>query len=126
MHTSISCCMAALLVLAEALAPVRAAVVATDDMGRVVQLRAPARRIVSLAPHATELLFAAGAGKRVVGVSAFSDYPEAARGLPQVSGGMRLDMERILALKPDLAVGWETGNTRADLEKLARMRSMSS
>ncbi|HJW80623.1 MAG TPA: cobalamin-binding protein [Acidiferrobacterales bacterium] len=101
--------------------PVRAEVVVTDDAGRAVRLHAPARRIVGLAPHATELLFAAGAGARVVGVSAFSDYPQAARGLPQVSGGMRLDMERILALKPDLAVGWQTGNTRADLDRLAAL-----
>ena len=121
MYISIHCCMAALLTLAAAATPVRAEVVVTDDAGRVVRLHAPARRIVSLAPHATELLFAAGAGRRVVGVSAFSDYPDTARNLPQVSGGMRLDMERILALKPDLAVGWQTGNTRADLEKLAAL-----
>jgi iron complex transport system substrate-binding protein len=121
MHTSVQCCMAVLLTLAAVATPVRAEVIVTDDTGRVVQLQAPARRIVSLAPHATELLFAAGAGKRVVGVSAFSDYPQAAHRLPQVSGGMRLDMERILALKPDLAVGWQTGNTRADLEKLAAL-----
>ena len=121
MYTSVHCCMVALLTLATAATPVRAEVVVTDDVGRVVRLHAPARRIVSLAPHATELLFAAGAGRRVVGVSAFSDYPDAARSLPQVSGGMRLDMERILALKPDLAVGWQTGNTRADLEKLAAL-----
>ena len=113
--------MAVLLTLAATATPARAEVVVTDDTGRVVQLHAPARRIVSLAPHATELLFAAGAGARVVGVSAFSDYPDAARRLPRVSGGMRLDMERILALKPDLAVGWQTGNTRADLDKLAAL-----
>jgi len=113
--------MAALLTLAAVATSVRAEVVVTDDAGRVVRLHAPAQRIVSLAPHATELLFAAGAGRRVVGVSAFSDYPQAARSLPQVSGGMRLDMERILALKPDLAVGWRTGNTRADLDKLAAL-----
>jgi len=113
--------MAALLTLAAVATSVHAEVVVTDDAGRVVRLHAPAQRIVSLAPHATELLFAAGAGKRVVGISAYSDYPQAARGLPQVSGGMRLDMERILALKPDLAVGWQTGNTRADLDKLAAL-----
>ncbi len=113
--------MAALLTLAAVATSVHAEVVVTDDAGRVVRLHAPAQRIVSLAPHATELLFAAGAGRRVVGVSAFSDYPQAARSLPQVSGGMRLDMERILALKPDLAVGWRTGNTRADLDKLAAL-----
>jgi iron complex transport system substrate-binding protein len=113
--------MAVLLTLAAVATSVHAEVVVTDDAGRVVRLNAPAQRIVSLAPHATELLFAAGAGRRVVGVSAFSDYPQAARSLEQVSGGMRLDMERILALKPDLAVGWWTGNTRADLDKLAAL-----
>lgn len=121
MHASLPSCMAALLTLAAAATSVHAEVVVTDDAGQLVRLHAPAQRIVSLAPHATELLFAAGAGRRVVGVSAFSDYPQAARSLPQVSGGMRLDMERILALKPDLAVGWRTGNTRADLDKLAAL-----
>jgi len=121
MHTVIQGCIVALLILVAMAAPVRAEVVVADDAGQVVRLRAPAQRIVSLAPHATELLFAAGAGRRVVGVSAYSDYPAAARGLPQVSGGMRLDLERILALRPDLAVGWQSGNTRADLEKLAAL-----
>ncbi len=101
--------------------PVRAELVVTDDTGKLVRLHAPAQRIVSLAPHVTELLFAAGAGARVVGVSAFSNYPAAARDLPQVSGGMRLDLERILALRPDLAVGWQSGNARADLERLATL-----
>src|SRR3970282_1271543 len=102
-------------------APVWAERVARDAAGKLVRLPAPAQRVVSLAPHATELLFAAGAGSRVVGVSAFSDYPQAARSLPLVSGGMHLDMERILALRPDLAVAWRSGNTRADLEKLATL-----
>ncbi len=120
MHISNRCCLAALFVMLAA-APVCAEIVVTDDAGQVVRLRAPAQRIVSLAPHVTELLFAAGAGVRVVGVSAFSDYPEAARHLPQVSGGMRLDMERILALKPDVAVGWQSGSTHADMEKLTAL-----
>jgi len=110
-----------LLTLAVLAAPVRAELVVTDDTGKLVRLHAPAQRIVSLAPHATELLFAAGAGARVAGVSAFSDYPQAALGLPRLSGGLRLDMERILALRPDLAVAWRSGNTRADLEKLAAL-----
>ena len=121
MRLTFQICSAALCLLAALPVSVRAEVAATDDAGKIVRLRAPAQRIVSLAPHATELLFAAGAGRHVVGVSAYSDFPDAARGLPQVSGGMRLDMERILSLKPDLAVGWQTGNTRADLEKLAAL-----
>jgi iron complex transport system substrate-binding protein len=111
----------ALLTLVVLAVPACADVVVPDDTGKVVRLRAPAERIVSLAPHATELLYAAGAGTRVVGVSAFSNFPEAARRLPQVSGGVRLDIERILALRPDLAVGWQGGNARADLEQLAAL-----
>lgn len=109
------------LTLAVLTLPVYAEIVVTDDTGKLVRLNAPAQRIVSLAPHTTELLFAAGAGTRVVGVSAFSDYPAAAGSLPQLSGGMRLDVERILALRPDLAVAWQSGSTRADLEKLAAL-----
>jgi iron complex transport system substrate-binding protein len=121
MYPAIQFWFATLFALSVVTAPVCAEVVVMDDTGKPVRLPAPARRIVSLAPHATELLYAAGAGNRVVGVSAFSDYPPAARRLPQVSGGMRLDLERILALRPDLAVGWKTGNAHADLEKLAML-----
>jgi iron complex transport system substrate-binding protein len=98
--------------------PVRADITVTDDAGRTLSLRAPAQRIVSLSPHATELLFAAGAGDHVVGVSAFSDYPEAALALPHISGGVRMDIERVVALKPDLAIGWLGGNARSDLDKI--------
>jgi iron complex transport system substrate-binding protein len=70
----------------------------------------PAReRIVSVAPNLTEMLFAAGAADQVVAVSAFSDYPEAARALPQIGDAFRLDYERIVALAPTVAVIWETG-----------------
>jgi iron complex transport system substrate-binding protein len=83
-----------------------AAITATDDAGNVVTLARPAQRIVSLAPHATELLFAAGAGARVVGVVAHSDWPKEARALPGVGDANALDLERIVALAPDLVVAW--------------------
>ncbi len=89
---------------AAAVAP--AAVSAVDDDGRVVTLAAPARRIVSLAPHATELLFALDAGARVVGASAASDWPPEARSLPRVGDARAIDLERIVALAPDLVVTW--------------------
>lgn len=85
---------------------VAAAVTATDDAGNVVTLAQPAQRIVSLAPHATEVLFAAGAGARVVGVVAHSDWPREARALPGVGDANALDLERIVALMPDLVVAW--------------------
>ena len=90
----------------------------TDDAGRTVVLARPAKRIVSLAPHATELLFAAGAGDRVVGVSARSDYPPAARALPRVGGYDALNLEAIVGLRPDLVVAWRAGNAESQLHRL--------
>jgi iron complex transport system substrate-binding protein len=83
-------------------APIRV----TDGTGATTELAAPARRIVSLAPHATELLFAAGAGERVVGVVKGSDAPAAAARLPRIGDVNGLDLERIVALQPDLIVTW--------------------
>jgi iron complex transport system substrate-binding protein len=94
-------------------APVRAA----DDAGAIVTLPAPARRIVALAPHATELLFAAGAGAHVVGVMSGSDHPAAAAGLPIVGTSSALDLERVLMLHPDLIVTWPW-TTPAQVETL--------
>ena len=96
-----------------------AAVAVTDDAGRSVSLMQPANRVVSLSPHATELLFAAGAGSRVVGVVAYSDYPPRATRLPQVGDAHALDLERIVSLKPDLAVAWLSGNNRQQVDRLA-------
>lgn len=77
-----------------------------DDADHAVAVAPPALRIVSLAPHATELLFAAGAGAAVVGVVAHSDWPPEARALPRVGDAGALDLERIAALAPDLVVAW--------------------
>ena len=95
-----------------------AGVMVTDDAGRRVTLEQPARRIVSLAPFITELLFAAGAGAAVVGVSEFSDYPEAARDIRQIGGGGGLDLEAIVALRPDLVIAWKSGNPTGQVERL--------
>lgn len=80
-----------------------------------------AQRIISLAPHITELLYAAGAGRQLVGNVDYGDYPPAAKALPKVGGYSRLDLEAILALKPDLVIAWESGNSPAALEKLKAM-----
>lgn len=92
-----------------------------DGRGEAVVVEAPVRRIVTLAPGLAELVFAAGAGDRLVGVSSFSDYPEAVRELPSVGDASRLDLERILALAPDLAIAWKSGNRSADLAQLERL-----
>lgn len=96
----------------------RADVDLTDDQGRAVHLAQPARRIVSLAPHVTELLYAAGAGERVVGAVQYSDYPEAAKKVARVGSYTAVDMEKVVALKPDLVVAWKSGNRDAHLDKL--------
>lgn len=115
MHTGLGL----LVLLLAAFNPAFAEISVTDDAGRQLRLRAPTQRIVSLAPHATELLFAVGAGKQLVGVSELSNYPPEARHIQAVNSGVRLDLERILELKPDLVVGWRSGNARSDLDRLA-------
>lgn len=106
------------LLAAMACASAAAAVSVVDDAGRRVTVQAPARRIISMSPHATELLFAAGGGARVVGAMNYSDYPEAAKTIPLVGSNSQIDMERVLALKPDLIVVWHTGNTARQIAQL--------
>lgn len=93
----------------------------TDDRGRDIRLNHIATRIVSLSPNITELVFAAGAGGKLVGVSHYSDYPAAAKSVPGVGDSSSLDLERIIALKPDLVVAWRSGNSISDIEKLEKL-----
>ena len=89
-----------------------------DDAGRPVLIASPAVRIVALAPSLTELVFAAGAGDRLVGVSAYSDYPAEARRLPEVADAVGISWESLLALKPDLVLAWKGGTRAADISRL--------
>ena len=93
-----------------------------DDRGASVRLAAPAARIVTLAPHLAEIVFAAGAGDKLVGTVLFSDYPPAARDVPRVGDASRIDAERLLQLKPDLVLAWKSGNPAGDLLRLERLR----
>lgn len=101
--------------------PVRADLVFTDDNGNTFSLVKPARRIVSLAPHITESLFAAGAGKYIVGVVAYSDYPPAAKKIKQIGSYKKLDIEAIVGLQPDLVVAWGSGNDSLQIEQLKKL-----
>jgi iron complex transport system substrate-binding protein len=121
MRTRLRIRLLVLFIAASFTASVRAEIVVVDDTGRTITLSQPAHRIVSLAPHLTELLFAAGAGEQVVGVVAYSDFPEAARSLPQVGGYGNVDIEAIVALAPDLVIAWKSGNREAHLDKLSRL-----
>ena len=107
-----------LLTLLLAAGSAQAAIDIADDTGQALHLAQPAKRIVSLAPHITEMLFAAGAGDRVVGAVQYRDYPEAAKKIARVGGYTSVDMEKVAALKPDLVVAWKSGNRGAHLDKL--------
>ena len=98
-----------------------APIVVTDDRGFAARLEHPAHRIVTLSPNLTELAFAAGAGNAVVGVADFSDFPPDAKRLPLVASAAGIDLERILALKPDLVLAWKSGNRPADLDRIEKL-----
>ena len=117
MKTVILRCVAA-LVLTLAGAAVASEVRLADDAGRMLVLPQPARRVISLAPDLTELMFAVGAGSRVVGTVEYSNYPEAAKTIPRVGDSASLDLERIVALKPDLILVWQSGDAQRQLDKL--------
>ncbi|HEX9173906.1 MAG TPA: cobalamin-binding protein [Telluria sp.] len=109
------------LLLAALAATGQAAVTVVDDAGRSVTLARPAQRVISMAPHVTELLFAAGAGAHVVGAMNFSDYPAAARKIPLIGSNSQIDIERVVALRPDLLVVWQSGNTARQIEQIERL-----
>lgn len=101
--------------------PASADISVRDDDGLVVSLRKPAQRIISLAPHVTELLFAAGGGDRIIGAVSFSDYPEAAKRIPHIGDNRNIDMERVIAMKPDLIVVWRHGSSERQIEQLSQL-----
>lgn len=111
----------ALLLGAAAAAAAHARIELVDDRGRTLVLAQPAQRIVSLAPHITETLFAAGAGASIVGTVSYADFPEAARAIPRVGDIRGLDLERLLALKPDLVIVWLNGNAQRQMDVLEAM-----
>jgi iron complex transport system substrate-binding protein len=98
--------------------PLCAAVAVRDAAGRELVLDAPARRVVALAPHIVENLFAVGAGGSLVGAVSYADYPEAARSIPRVGQFNAFSLEAIIALRPDLIVMWGSGNGPAALQRL--------
>jgi iron complex transport system substrate-binding protein len=108
------------LLLAAALAA-HGEVRVVDDYGREVVLAAPAQRVVSLAPHLTELMYDAGAGGRMVGALAYSDYPPEARRLPRVGSEGAIDLEALVALKPDLVLAWPDSGSAAAVQRIAAL-----
>jgi iron complex transport system substrate-binding protein len=113
---AVLCC--ALALAAGLWAGPAAARVVTDEMGRPIQVPAEPRRMVSLIASHTEALFALGLGDRVVGVSTWSDYPPRARELPKVGDYTAPNLERIVALRPDLVLATREGNPPWVVERL--------
>ena len=90
-----------------------------DDLGMVVSLPDPAQRIVTLSPHATDLVMATGAADRLVGIADTGEAPDGLASLPRIGGHGGLDREALLALAPDLVIGWQSGNRASDLDWIA-------
>jgi len=112
---------ALILLAALAASQVQAAVTVKDDEGNTITLQKPAQRVISLAPHVTELLFAAGGGSHVVGVVSYSDFPEEAKKIPQIGSNREVDLERIMALKPDLIVVWRHGSSERQIDMVRKL-----
>jgi iron complex transport system substrate-binding protein len=116
----------ALIALVGLLCPVSsmaAGVEITDFRGETLRLDAPANRIVALAPHLVENLYSAGLGDRIVGAVSYSDYPPAARAIPEVGGYTNISLEAVVSKDPDLVVAWASGQG-GDPATLARFEAL--
>ncbi len=92
-----------------------------DETGREVNIPSSPKRIVSLAPSITETLFALGLDEEIVGVTTFSDYPEAAKSKPRVGSFVNISLEKVVSLNPDLIIGTAEGNKKEMIEQLERI-----
>lgn len=94
----------------------------TDFLGHPFDATQDAERIISLTPHATELLFSVAADKQIVGVVEYSDFPEAAKAIPRIGNYAGLNIEAIVALQPDLIIYWPEGNPARDIQRLKQLK----
>jgi vitamin B12 transport system substrate-binding protein len=77
--------------------------------------------IIALAPHIVEMLYDVGAGNQIIGTTAFADYPEQAKKIPRIGNYVRLQLERVIELQPDLIIAWKSGNPSDDLARLEQL-----
>ena len=92
-----------------------------DDLQNRVQIPAPAKRIISLAPHLTELLFSLEVGAQLVGTSRYSDYPRAALDIPVIGDAFSVNVETVVDLQPDIIFAWSTGGANRALDRLGKL-----
>jgi iron complex transport system substrate-binding protein len=97
------------------------AVTVRDDTGQTLSLPSTPSRIISLAPGATEMLFAAGAGEHVIATVQYSDEPAAAKQVPRIGDVVAIDMEKLVALRPEVVVVWPGGGNPAQIEEIGRL-----
>jgi iron complex transport system substrate-binding protein len=97
------------------------AITVEDDLMNKVELKEPAQRIISLAPHLTEILFSLEVGDLIEGTSRFSDYPDAAMQIPVVGDAFTVSVEAVVELQPDIIFAWSTGGANRSLERLKRL-----
>ena len=109
----------ALLIMSSAL--LAAPVSTQDDLGNTVTLPAPATRIVTLSPSVVEVTYAAGAGEKIVATVEYSDYPVPAQKIPRVGGHSKINLEAVVAARPDLVIAWESGNSPGAIEKIRQL-----
>lgn len=102
-----------MLLFAICLVPLHVLAASTDER--------PLTRIVSLAPHLTELAFVAGAGDRIVATVEYSDHPEGARKIPRIGDAFLIDLERLVALSPDAVLAWDTGTPVQTIERVREL-----
>ena len=93
----------------------------TQADGELLTLPEPAIRIITLAPNLAELVFAAGAGDKLVAVVEYSNFPAEVKELPRVGDAFRIDLERIVEFAPDLVIAWKSGNPQSALQKLEQL-----
>jgi len=93
----------------------------SDDLGRTVAVVRPPLRIVSLTPGATEMLFAAGAGAQLIATVQYSSEPAAARAVPRIGDVAAIDLERLVALRPQVVIAWPAGGNPAQRAKIAAL-----
>ncbi len=92
-----------------------------DDLGNTISLPSPASRIVTLAPSVVEVTYAAGAGDKIVATVEYSDYPASALKIPRVGGHSKINLEAVVAAKPDLIIAWESGNSPTAIDKFRQL-----
>ena len=112
-------CLVLLLAIgSSATANAESRIIVEDDIGETIELTQPAQRIISLAPHLTEIVYSLGAGSQMVATVAWSDFPEEAKSLPVIGSNNKINYEALLSYQPDLVLVWLSGNGEGIISRL--------